>query len=111
MKIIKQKVLGLLVVTLLLAMIPLAAGTSTDIQPIGKKRTFVSGFILFPPRPALGGTYSYFFAISLRAGQIGGDYHVYRLQPVFVKADYGFHGVALPGYIMGWFEGPVGLSG
>ena len=113
MKIMKRKIFGLLAVTLLLATILPLAVSASEIQPtaIAKKKTFVSGFIAFPPRPALGGTYMYFYAVSLRAGQVGGTYHVYRLQPVFVKATYSFHGIALPGFIIGWFEGPIGLAG
>ena len=113
MKITTKKIFGLLAVMLLIATVPLAAATQTDIEEdaIGKKRTFVSGFILFPPRPSVGGMYMSFFAISMRAGEIGGDYHVYRLQPLLVKADYDFHGIALPGFIFGWFEGPIGIAG
>ena len=109
----KKQILGLLIVTLLLATLPLAtASKTTDVDTLAiKKKTFVSGFILFPPRPALGGSYLYFFAISMRSGQVMGDYDVYRLQPVFVKASYGFHGIAMPGFIMGWFNGPLGLAG
>lgn len=112
MKTVKKQVIGLLIVTLLLATIPLASASSeVEQQAIGKQKTFVSGFILFPPRPALGGMYMQFFALSMRAGQIGGEYHVYRLQPVLVKANYDFHGIALPGFIMGWFDGPIGIAG
>lgn len=108
----KRKILGLLIVTLLLATIPLAAGTHTETQTAAlKKKTFVSGTILFPPRPALGGAYMYFFALSMRGGAIAGDYHIYRLQPIFVKASYSFHGIAAPGFILGWFNGPIGLAG
>jgi len=111
MKILNKKVFGLLVVMLLIATIPLAAGASEEQDAIGKKRTFVSGVILFPPRPSLGGMYQQFFAVSMRAGQVGGTYHVYRLQPILVKSSYDFHGIALPGFILGWFEGPLGVMG
>jgi len=111
MKLMKRKIIGLLIVTLVLATIPLISATEIQPAAIGKKKTFVSGFILAPPHPALGGMYNTFFAFSLRAGEIGGTYHIYRLQPIFVKASYDFHGIALPGFIIGWFDGPVGLMG
>ena len=113
MKIMNRKLIGLLVIFTVLATIPLAAGASqNELQPNGTQpRTFVSGFIVLPPRPAVGGAYSYFFALSVRAGQIGGDYHIYRLQPVFIRSDYNFHGIATFGFIVGWFDGPIGISG
>ena len=108
----KRKIVGLIMITLMLAtIIPLAAATDVQTTAVGKKRTFVSGFIALPPRPAVGGMYLTFFAISMRAGEIGGNYNVYRLQPIFVRSSYGFHGIALPGFIMGWFDGPIGLAG
>ena len=111
MKIMNKKIIGLLMVSLLLLTIPLVAGASDEQQPFAKKRTFISGVILMPPRPGLGGAYTYFFALSVRAGEIGGEYHIYRFQPVFVKAEYHFHGITFPGFILGWFDGPVGLAG
>ncbi|MEM0493317.1 MAG: hypothetical protein QXS02_05135 [Candidatus Thermoplasmatota archaeon] len=101
-------------ILILVAAIPLSLAQDPKevIQQLSpKKRTFVSGFILLPPHPAIGGAYMYFFAVSMRAGQVGGDYHIYRLQPVFVRADYDFHGIAIPGFIIGWFDGPLGLAG
>jgi|GEM_PF-6624501 len=112
-----NKIIGItLCMLILLAAMPLSMANSIQItsnssSTIGMKRTFVSGFILGPPHPALGGMYMYFFAISMRAGQIGGDYHIYRLQAVFVRAEYRFHGIAVPGFILGWFDGPLGLLG
>jgi len=113
MKITSKRIFGLLAVMLMIATVPLATASQTDAgdAAIGKQRTFVSGVILFPPRPALGGMYMSFYAISMRGGQIGGEYHIYRLQPILVKANYDFHGIALPGFILGWFDGPIGIAG
>ena len=114
MKVMKRKILGLLLAMLMFAAVLPLAASATQVKPtasFGSKKTFVSGFIAFPPRTAIGGMYMYFFAISMRAGEIGGTYHVYRFQPIFVKTSNSFHGIAMPGYIMGWFDGSIGLIG
>jgi hypothetical protein len=112
MKTMKRKIIGMLVCMLLLATIPLAAGINDDRdikqelqQPKTGKRTFVSGVIAFY-RVSGGGNYITLFAISVRHGQIGGEYGIYRLQPV--RFPNSFHGIMVTPFILGWFDGSPG---
>jgi hypothetical protein len=110
MKVMKRKILGLLIVVLMLSTIPLAVGMNSDpeeLQPgAGSKRTFVSGFIAYS-RLSLGGRKITFFAISVRHGQIFGDYGMWRLQSVTIPND--FTGILQAPIILGWFQGDTGL--
>lgn len=98
----KRKIVGLLIVTLLLATIPLAACANAEVKNTAvKKKTFVSGFVAFA-KISLGGKFITFFAISVRHGEIGGNYGVWRLQLVTMPNK--FMGIMTAPIILGAFN-------
>ena len=111
MKVIKKKILGILICMLFLATIPLAAGMAeksdeTQALPVTGKRTFVSGFIAYS-RLSLGGRKITFYAVSVRHGQIFGEYGMWRMQRVTIPNE--FTGIMQAPLILGWFTGSTGL--
>ena len=98
----KRKILGLLIVTLLLATIPLAACANAEVQStIAKKKTFVSGFVAFA-KISFGGKFITFFAISVRHGELGGNYGIWRLQLITMPNK--FMGIMTTPFILGMFN-------
>ena len=101
----KRKILGLLICTLMLATIPLAAGMSENQEPVTlqTKKTFVFGVIGFS-RISGGGRYITFFALNVRYWTFGsGDHGLYRLQ--LVRFPNQFTGFLTAPLIFGVFDG------
>ena len=106
----KRKVLGILVCMMMLALIPVAAGLTTELEPQTTgvlDKTTVRGIVLFP-RLSFGGKNIVFFALRLHYRTVGvaeSQTGIIRCQRVSIPNDLnGFMGNF---YIFGTFRGNV----